>query len=128
MTPKLHWFRHFGSNSELKKAAMRSFSIRYSLCFVCLVCVSVALWSPKHVRAQISATISTDKTSYIVGEPIDVTVSAVNSSPSPITLTFPSSLQSQYVLDNTYVNNQLGLAIFTYATVPAHGTLDYTWP
>jgi hypothetical protein len=107
---------------------MRRFAIRNKTQILCLALCCAGFWPAiPQAFAQISATVSTNKPSYVIGEPITVTVTAVNNNPFPVTLGFPSSLQSQYVLDNTYVNNEAGLAIFTHAVVPANGTRDYPY-
>jgi hypothetical protein len=90
------------------------------------VCTALC-WLSADAWAQIAATVSSDQTSYTVGEPIEITITAVNHSAAPIILTFPSSLQSQYILDGSYVNNQAGLAIFTDAVIPANGTYDWKY-
>lgn len=78
-------------------------------------------------HAQISVITTTDKSSYVVGEPVEVTITAVNPYPLPVTLSFPSTLQAQYILDDSYINQQFGFWIFTEAVIPANGTYDWKY-
>ncbi|MBX3426547.1 MAG: hypothetical protein KF688_12770 [Pirellulales bacterium] len=71
--------------------------------------------------------MATDHSSYVVGESLWVTISAHNAADAPVTLGFPSSLQSSYVMDGVYVNNEVGLAVLTEAVVPARGSREWTY-
>ncbi len=45
---------------------------------------------------------ATNKPTYFLGEDVVVFVIAYNPNPEPVTLTFPSSMQASYLMDNTY--------------------------
>jgi hypothetical protein len=92
-----------------------------------LTMLGIATLRPDCLLAEISVTVSTDQPTYIIGEPILITVTAVNETDEPVTLGFPSSGQSGYILDDAYATPTGGLAVITHATVPAHGTHDWSF-
>lgn len=77
--------------------------------------------------ANVTISVATDQTSYLVGEPIEIRITAHNAGTSPVTLSFPSSLQAFYEMDDVYTPPLLGLAILTDAVVPAMGSHDWSY-
>jgi hypothetical protein len=75
-------------------------------------------------EACLTATVETSQSSYVLGERIEVTVTAFNDSDNDVTLRFPSSFQTGAVLDEEPLN-AIGFAIFTERTMPAHGSADW---
>ncbi len=82
---------------------------------------SFAQTSPVTVR------VSTDKTSYTLGEPVVMTITAVNNSDKGATLNFSSSKQTDYVIDGKFrwSSDKFFLTVLTERTIPAHG--EYAW-
>ena len=56
---------------------------------------------------------------------LDVSVTAHNSDAGPVNLTFGSTVQTTYFLDNTFYFPQAGLLTLTGQSIPAIGS--YTW-
>jgi intracellular proteinase inhibitor BsuPI len=57
-------------------------------------------------KAVVDLSITTDKTTYLLGEEVRVYVSAHNSGTDPVTLTFPSGLDATYWMDEAYYWHQ----------------------
>lgn len=76
---------------------------------------------------SVAVKIATDKTFYALGEPVVMTITAVNSSDKDINLNFYSSKQTDYVIDEKFrwSKDKYFLTAFTRVTVPARG--EYTW-
>ncbi len=54
------------------------------------------------VADDIQLTVTTDKSTYLVGEDITISVTAYNPGSENVTLTFPTSLQASYIMDLDY--------------------------
>lgn len=83
-----------------------------------LVCVAGA-------RAQVNPEIriSTDKRVYAEGDPVSITVTAVNNSPEAIELNFPTSRQVDYTIDGRayrWSDGEIFLEMFTSVSIPAN--------
>ena len=77
---------------------------------------------------DIQLTVATDKSIYSIGEDITVSVTAYNPGAKSVTLTFPSSLQASYIMDDVYDWIEGGyffLTVITEVTLPP-GTY-HTW-
>ena len=71
-------------------------------------------------------TVSTDKSSYYVGEPIQIFVKATNPTSEDITLVFSSGHQTDYTIDGyLWSYDKFFIQAFTEVTVPAHDS--HTW-
>ncbi len=76
--------------------------------------------------AAIAVTAATDKAEYRRGEALYFSITAHNSDPAPVDLSFGSSIQSQYLVDGgAYYAPQAGLTVLTARSIPANGS--YTW-
>jgi hypothetical protein len=73
-------------------------------------------------------TVSTGRSSYLIGDLIDIAITAQNTGNQSTTLVFPSDHQSSYCIDGIYDwdnAHSSRLPIVTYQTLPAYGT--HTW-
>jgi hypothetical protein len=95
--------------------------MRYSLAGMALA----VLVLPTAGFAQVEVSVSTDKSSYYVGENIAIYVTAHNLTAAPQTLQFGSTLQAQYTLDGAFTTPTIGLDILTSQYLPPYGS--YTW-
>jgi hypothetical protein len=75
--------------------------------------------------------LTTDKTKYNIGEPIEITISVTNLYPENITLVFPSSQLADFIVKNEgnetvyqWSHDKYFYAVMTYATVPRGGTVE----
>jgi hypothetical protein len=75
--------------------------------------------------SDISLTVATDHASYVLGTPVEITVTANNASATPVTIPFGSTLQAQYAIDEVYTTPLGGATIPTSITIPANGS--YAW-
>ena len=77
--------------------------------------------------ASVTVKVATDKISYVIDEPIIITITAVNSSDKDVNLNFSSSKQTDYVIDGKFrwSSDKGFLTVLTEITVPARG--EYTW-
>jgi hypothetical protein len=100
-----------------KGAAMRIFL---------LTMLGIAALRPASLLADISVTVSTDQFAYVIGEPIAITVSAVNARAEPVVLRFPTGGQSLFVVDNMVFPFSVG-QYATQVTVPGNGTFDWDY-
>ena len=73
----------------------------------------------------VEVSVATDQTFYVVGDPIRYAVSAYNPADTPITLSFSSSQQADYIVDGVYSPDDLSLTVITGRMIPAKGTA--TW-
>ena len=69
----------------------------------------------------------TDKESYLLGEEVVVSIIAYNPEPNPVTLSFGSSLQASYLMDDVYdwSNGKIFLQALSQRTIDPCGS--YTW-
>ncbi len=74
--------------------------------------------------AGLELTISTNKTQYYPGEPMEIRVTALNPSPMDLRLDFPTSCQMYYQV-GPYSTPELCLMVLTSVTVPGLGS--HTW-
>jgi hypothetical protein len=98
-----------------------------STCLAC--CVLFFSFTPALLHAALTDldfTVTTDKPSYLPGEDLYVLVTATNTSDSPVTAVWSSSLQSYFVMDD-YDSRKYGvwLTVITRRTIAAHDS--YTW-
>jgi hypothetical protein len=100
------------------------FGRKTALFFAVLVTLRASLSATS--LAQISVAVATDQPSYVIGEPIQITVTAVNSATEPVVLGFPTTAQSTYVLDN-YTPLLIPFQTGTSVTVPATGRFDWSY-
>ena len=72
-------------------------------------------------------TVTTDKPTYSIGEPIVVTITAYNPNDYALTVDFGSTIQSTYIMDGLYdwQSDKIALTVITQITIPAEGS--YTW-
>ena len=75
----------------------------------------------------VDISVATDKTIYLLGEDIVVSVMAYNPNQEPITLGFTTSMQSSYLMDNTYdwKTHHGSYPVVSTIEIPAYDT--YTW-
>ena len=101
--------------------AMKTTSISI-LAFVVVLCLNGIGWAD-----LVDISVATDKPTYLVGEEVIVYVSAYNPGEDPITLSFVSSLQATYWMDESYYwhINETITPSTSYVMVNAHST--YTW-
>ncbi len=76
---------------------------------------------PEH---ELRFDVETDRLVYRPHDPLTITVSVHNPNPHPVTLTFPSSLQASYVMDDHYdwAHGRPVLHVITHVEVPARGS------
>lgn len=74
---------------------------------------------------ELDVSVWTDRQTYYVGQTIQVGIEAYNPNPYDVTLYFGSTLQAQYMMDDSYVSPRGGFAIGTERRIPA--TDSYTW-
>jgi len=94
---------------------------------VVLSWIVTSLAVPAALGSVIDVTVTTEKTSYSLNEPIHIFVTAANPGDSPIVLTFGTSYQAGYLIDGLYDWSQ-GMFFsdsFTSVTIPVHGS--HTW-
>ncbi len=79
------------------------------------------------VVSGLNVTVKTDKTEYALDEPVQISVTATNTLPDPITLTFPTSLEASYIIDGVYdwSEHAISLPVVTHETIP--GGQFKTW-
>ncbi len=78
------------------------------------------------VFSQVKYSVATDSTVYHYGDSIHVTITAVNTSDTTVTLNFGSSCQVNYYIDDFNLGaNRACLAVLTETTIPAHDSV--TW-
>ncbi len=75
-------------------------------------------------KAQLTAAIETSQSSYVLGQRVELTLTAFNDSNQDITLSFPSTFQATYILDDV-LSPIVGGAFFSKALVPARGS--HSW-
>lgn len=82
------------------------------------------------VVSGLEVTVATDKTEYALDEPVQISVTATNTLPEPITLTFSSSLEASYIIDGVYdwSKNHPSLPVATNLTLEsgASKTWEFT--
>jgi len=67
------------------------------------IMVMLVLWTAQLAKATVvDICTATNKLTYLLGEEVVVFVIAYNPNPEPVTLTFPTSMQVSYLMDNTY--------------------------
>lgn len=91
------------------------------------LCLLVALtWLAPRLCAQVSFFASTDSSVYHYGDSIHVMISAVNVGNTPDTLTFNSSLQVNYSIDNFSLLSTLGGApVVNEPIIPPHDSISW---
>jgi hypothetical protein len=75
--------------------------------------------------AAVELSVTTDKPQYRPGEALQYLITARNTDSSGVTLTFGSTLQTQYSVDGASFRPDIGLDVMTSVTIPGHGA--YTW-
>ena len=93
-----------------------------TLGMVVLIC-AVAVCSADAVPLGVS--VATDKTAYVPGELLTVLVTAHNPNDYDVLLSFGSSLQAQYVMDDSYTYPTWALDVLTELWIPASSS--HTW-
>lgn len=73
----------------------------------------------------IEVSVATDSPAYVVGDPLLYTVTATNPSSAPVTLTWPSTYQANFVVDGQYTLQGFGFAVITERVIPAGGSVDW---
>jgi hypothetical protein len=75
----------------------------------------------------VDISVATSKTMYELGEDVGVFVIAYNPNPEPVILTFPSSTQASYLMDNIYdwKEHHGAWPVITEKRIEAFGS--YTW-
>lgn len=118
----------------MRQFAIKNRSKRLPNSFVAWMAFAISALSADYAAAQfvdplanVTISVATDQTSYMVGEPIEIKITAHNAGASPVTLGFPSSLQAFYEIDDVYTPPLVGLAILTEAVIPAMGSHDWSY-
>ena len=71
-----------------------------ALAGLALAALIVTILPSGAVADDIQLTVTTDKYTYLVGEDITISVTAYNPGGESVTLTFPSTLQGSYIMDD----------------------------
>jgi len=76
-------------------------------------------------ESLIEVSVSTDKETYELGEPVKIDVKATNTSGEAVTLHFPTLHQADYQIDNAYLwsRGKFFLSISTSVTIPGGSEL-----
>jgi len=94
-----------------------------------LMAIAIALTVSLPARVawgeELDVSVWTDRQTYYVGQTIQVGVEAYNPNPYDVTLYFGSTLQAQYMMDDSYVAPPGGRTVLTERVIPATGS--YTW-
>lgn len=107
-----------------KKAMKKNYL--YLVAVFCIIQISAL-----HAQSDLDVQISTDKMQYQFGETMEISITAFNSNPYPVTLTFSTNCQSFYFLNGIEYQNGIRaefiycLHWITYQTIPANGS--YQW-
>ena len=87
-----------------KEQAERKTDMRYysqlSRGIIIAAALVVTILPSKAGADDIQLTVATDKYTYLVGEDITISVTAFNPGSESVTLTFPTSLQASYIMDD----------------------------
>jgi len=73
--------------------------------------------------SDIPVEVATDKPAYYPGEELNILITV----PVPMTLRFPTTLQTLYTLDGVYTSPDYALNVFTQATTPKTWTMTHSW-
>ncbi len=88
------------------------------------------------MASVVDITAVTNKTSYLIGEDIEIFITAYNPNPEPVALAFSTSMQASYLMDDTYnwkdhhgsyqvVTQQQIDAFDSYTWTLVHGTYEF---
>lgn len=79
-------------------------------------------------HAQIQVGLWTDKSTYVYGDTVAMTVTAYNPGADTVVLHFPSSCQVSYTIDNfSFINHTVCATVLTSRTILPHGTIQWDY-
>ncbi len=92
-----------------------------------MVALGVAVVASQAIAGDIQLTVATDKSAYLIGEDITVSITAYNPNDYEETLSFSSSRQASYIMDNEYdwASEKVFMDSLTYVTIPPGSS--YSW-
>lgn len=77
---------------------------------------------------QVDITVETDKSEYLLNEPVEIYITAHNLTNDSLTLQFPTSCQSEYYIDDFYSASYHGCYLaLTQVTIAPNGVKTWNW-